>query len=102
SAAPEVRYIRGTLVDVKCTDEDDSARIYVSLERKPGESPRLVQLKVRSHARVILLGTTDGREQLDCGPTEVPVAVNYRVEAVSETVGGVVMTIEFNPPPPRR
>ncbi len=102
SAAPEVRYIRGTLVDVKCADEDDSARIFVSLERKAGESPRLVQLKVRSRARVILLGTTDGREELGCGPAEVPVAINYRLEAQDESTSGVVMTIEFNPPPPRR
>ena len=102
SAAPEVRYIRGTLVDVKCSDEDDSARIYVSLARKAGESPRLVQLKVRSRTRVILLGTTDGREELGCGPVDVPVAINYRLEAQGEEISGTVMTIEFNPPPPRR
>jgi hypothetical protein len=87
-------------VDVKCADEDDSARITVSLERKAGETPRLVHLKVRSRARLILLGQGDD-DQLPCGPAEVPVAVNYRLEAQGEMVSGVVMTIEFNPPRPR-
>ncbi|MGH9789517.1 MAG: tetratricopeptide repeat protein [Candidatus Acidiferrales bacterium] len=100
AAPPEVRYIRGTLVDVRCAD--DAAVVTVSLERKAGEPARVVHLAVRSRARLILLDPSNSGRQLECGPADVPVAVNYRVEAAGETVGGVVMTIEFNLPPPPR
>ncbi|MCI0402352.1 MAG: tetratricopeptide repeat protein [Acidobacteria bacterium] len=102
AAPPEVRYIRGTLVDVQCSDQDDSARVTVSLDRKAGEAARVVHLRVRSRARLILLDPTKTGRQLDCGPAEAAVAVNYRLEAQGETVSGVVMTIEFDPPPPPR
>lgn len=101
AAPPEVRYIRGTLVDVRCAD-DDTAVVTVSLERKAGEAARVVHLKVRSRTRVILLDPSNSDRQLECGPADVPVAINYRVEAQGDMLGGVVMTIEFDPPPPRR
>jgi len=102
ASPPEVRYIRGTLVDVGCTDDSDTAVVTVSLERKKGEPARVVHLAVRSRARVILLDPANSGRQLDCGPADVPVAVNYRIEAQSGAVSGVVMTIEFNLPPPPR
>ncbi len=99
TSAPEVRYVRGTLVDVRCPDDSDSAVVTISAERMPGEAARVVHLQVRSRARLIVLDPTNSGRRLECGPAEAPVAVNYRLEALGETVSGVVMTIEFDPPP---
>lgn len=100
AAPPEVRYVRGTLVDVKC--QDDSAVVTVKLERKAGEPTRVLHLAVRSRAQLIVIDPTDSGQALGCGPAETTVAVNYRVEAAGEALAGVVMTLEFNPPKPLR
>ncbi|MFQ5695574.1 MAG: hypothetical protein ACE5HB_06265, partial [Terriglobia bacterium] len=93
-APPQVSYLRGTLVNVACS-EDDSAVLTV---REQSKKKRNLQLAVRSRTRVLLLDPTESGQTLACGPSGVRVGINYRVEPQGPSLAGVVMTSEFNPP----
>lgn len=90
-APPQVKYAKGTLADVACTE--DAAVLTVKLE-----AARVVRLKVRSLAQLILLDPTGSGKKIECGGAEIPVGINYRVEPQGADVAGVVMTVELYPP----
>ncbi len=96
NAPPEVRYLRGTLAYVECAD--DTAVLTVKQDRKASEAVRVVHLKVRSLAQLILLDPTGSGKKIECGDADIPVGINYRVEPQGDVVAGVVMTIELYPP----
>ncbi|HSC78096.1 MAG TPA: tetratricopeptide repeat protein, partial [Candidatus Acidoferrales bacterium] len=91
SAPPQVKYVKGTLADVACTD--DTAVLTVKLD-----VARVVRLKVRSLPQLILLDPTGSGKKIECGGAEIPVGINYRVEPQGDTISGVVMTVELYPP----
>ncbi|HXE74453.1 MAG TPA: tetratricopeptide repeat protein [Candidatus Xenobia bacterium] len=97
SAPPEVKYVKGTLVDVACAD--DAAVLTVKLEGKPGAATRVIRLKVRSRANLLLLDPTGSGKTIECGAADIPVGINYQVEPQTAGVVGVVMTVELYPPP---
>ena len=96
---PKVSYAQGTLVNVACAS-DDSAVVTVATETEAGAQPETIHLAVRSLSRVLLLDPTESGEKLECGPSGLPVGINYRVEPQGPNVAGVVMTIELYPPEP--
>ena len=96
ASPPEVRYIRGTLVNVACAGE--GAVVTLQEESRKGAPGKTLHLAVRSLQRVILIDPTESGKKLDCGPSGLPVSINYRVEPQGPSVAGVVMTIEFYPP----
>jgi len=93
---PEIRYIRGTLVNVACAGE--GAVVTLQEASRKGAPGKTLHLAVRSLQRVILIDPTESGKKLDCGPSGVPVSINYRVEPQGPSVAGVVMTIELYPP----
>ena len=96
ASPPEIRYVRGTLVNVACAGE--GAVVTVQGESRKGAPGKTLHLAVRSLERVILIDPTESGQKLDCGPSGVPVTINYRVEPQGPSVAGVVMTIELYPP----
>jgi hypothetical protein len=86
-----VKYVKGTLADVACTE--DAAVLTVKLD-----AARVVRLKVRSLPQLILLDPTGSGKKIECGGAEIPVGINYRVEPQGDTITGVVMTVELYPP----
>jgi len=62
------------------------------------ESTRVIRLKVRSRAKLLLLDPTGSGKTIECGAADVPVGINYRVEPQGTDVAGVVMTVELYPP----
>ncbi len=93
---PEIRYVRGTLVNVACAGE--GAVVTLQEESRKGAPGKTLHLAVRSLQRVILIDPTESGKKLDCGPSGLPVSINYRVEPQGPSVAGVVMTIELYPP----
>lgn len=93
---PEVRYLRGTLVDVACSG--DTAVLTIATKEEKGRPARVIHLAVRSLSKVLVFDPTKSGQKLDCGEANVPVTINYRVEPQGEAISGVVMTIEFYPP----
>ncbi len=91
SGPPEVKYVKGTLADVACTE--DAAVLTVKLEAAP-----VIRLKVRSLTQLLLLDPTSSGKKIECGGAEIPVGINYRVEPQGTDVAGVVMTVELYPP----
>jgi len=95
-APPEVRYLKGTLVNINCTE--DSAVLTIKQDRKASEPVRVVHLKVRSLAQLIVLDPIGSGKKIDCGEADIPVGINYRVEPQGDAISGVVMTVELYPP----
>jgi thioredoxin-like negative regulator of GroEL len=91
---PRVEYLRGTLVNVACSD--DAAVITVQPEAKRKEAAaKPVHLAVQSRTRILVIDSTDSGKTLECGAAGTPVGVNYVVQPEGPTLSGIVMTIEF-------
>lgn len=94
---PMVAYVKGTLVNVACPEED-SAVLAIKQESRAQQTPQVIRLLVRSRRQVIQMDPTGSGQKLSCGLSEIPVGVNYIVEPGLAEAAGVVMAIEFYPP----
>ncbi len=92
SEPPTVVYLKGTLVNVACSD--DRAVLTVQEEVKKGTG-RVVHLAVASLKNLIVIDPSESGKKVECGAAGVRVGVNYRAHPDGPNVAGTVMTVEF-------
>lgn len=93
--APRVAYIRGTLVNAVCSDDQ---AVLTVVEQTGDGQPNSTYLMVRSLKDALVLDPTESGKKIECGTLAIPVGINYRIQPQGLNISGIVITIEIDPP----